>query len=120
MIEFMEESSGPSIGIRASGTLTKTEYDTVLIPELERLFARYGHLNIVFFMDEGFKGWDLEASWEDASYGLRHRADFGKLAVVGGPDWVAWCIKLSGFLMKGEIRIFGPEQLEQAWQWIKT
>jgi hypothetical protein len=30
-----------------------------------------------------------------------HQADFDKLAVVGGPAWVDWCIKLGGFLMKG-------------------
>jgi len=120
MIEFMNESGGNTVGIRATGKLTKTDYDTILIPQLTALFKAYGQLDIVFYMDDAFEGWDLEAAWDDASYGLMHRADFGKLAVVGGPAWVGWCIKLGGFLMKGEIKVFRPEQLDQAWQWIRT
>jgi hypothetical protein len=120
MIEFMSESSGNTIGIRASGKLTKADYETVLIPQLTELFKAHGQLNIVFLMGDEFEGWDLEAAWDDASYGLVHRADFGKLAVVGGPAWVNWCIKLSGFLMKGEIKVFDPGHLDQAWQWVRS
>jgi hypothetical protein len=120
MIEFMNESSGNAIGIRASGKLTKTDYDTILIPRLTELFKTCGQLNVIFYMDDTFEGWDLEAAWDDASYGLMHRADFDKLAVVGGPAWIDWCIKLGGFLMKGEIKVFPPEQLDQAWKWIRT
>ncbi|MEM5492782.1 STAS/SEC14 domain-containing protein [Hoeflea sp. AS16] len=120
MIEFMSESSGNTLGIHASGKLTKTDYETILIPKLAELFKAHGQLNIVFYMDETFQGWDLEAAWDDASYGLMHRADFGKLAVVGGPAWVDRSIRLIGFLIKGEIRVFGSDQLAQAWQWIRT
>lgn len=120
MIEFMERSSGKAVAIRATGQLSKHDYDAVLIPELERLFAEHGKLDLLFYMDTAFEGWDLGASWEDFSYGLQHRADFGKIAVVGGPAWVAWCVKLSGFLMKGEMRVLPTEALEEAWNWIRT
>ncbi len=120
MITFMSESSGNTIGVRASGKLTKFDYETVLIPKLTELFKAHGQLNIIFLLEEEFEGWDLEAAWDDASYGLMHRADFGKLALVGGPAWVGWCIKLSGFLMKGEIKVFDPGQLDQAWQWVRS
>lgn len=119
MIEFMPESSGNILGVKASGKLTDADYKHVLIPKFESLFKQHGKLNVLFYMDEAFEGWDLEAAWDDASYGLRHRADFNKLAVVGGPAWVEWCIKLSGFLMKGEIKVFPADQLESAWKWLK-
>ncbi|MHA1564890.1 MAG: STAS/SEC14 domain-containing protein [Alphaproteobacteria bacterium] len=120
MIEVMSESSGNVVGVRATGKLTDTEYKEVLIPKLEALFNQHGKLDVLFYMDEAFVGWDLDAAWDDASYGLKHRADFDKLAVVGGPTWVEWCIKLSGFLMKGEVKIFAADQLDRAWDWIKS
>jgi len=120
MIQFMPESSGNVLGVKATGKLTDTEYKQVLIPKFEALFEQHEKLNVLFYMDGAFEGWDLEAAWDDASYGLKHRADFGKLAVVGGPAWVDWCIKLSGFLMKGEIKIFPADQLNRAWAWIKS
>jgi hypothetical protein len=108
MIEFMSESSGNVTGIRATGKLTDADYKQTLIPRLESLFGEHGKVNVLFYMDESFEGWDLD-----------DRADFEKLAVVGGPAWVDWCIKLGGFLMKGEIRIFPVDQLDRAWNWVK-
>jgi len=119
MIEIMPESSDNVLGVKASGKLTHNEYQQILIPRLEKLFRQYGKLNVLFLMDPEFEGWELDAAWDDASYGLRHRADFGKLAVVGGSAWVEWCIKLAGFLMKGEIRVFSSQQIEEAWDWIR-
>lgn len=120
MIEVMGETSGNTIGLHASGKLTKTDYETIIIPRLTKLFETHEQLNIVFYMDDAFEGWDLEAAWDDTSFSLTHRADFGKLAVVDGPAWVNRSIKLVGFLIKGEIKVFSSDQLDQAWQWIRT
>ncbi len=118
MIGFLPESAGNLIGIRATGTLTSADYEKVFIPRLEKMFAEHGRLRILFYMDEGFTGWDLSAAWDDAAIALEHRADFEKIAVVGGPDWVTWCIKLSAFLVAGEIKVFPKDQLQEAWSWM--
>ncbi len=120
MFEFLPESAGNVVGIRVSGKLTDADYKQVLIPRLQALFSQHGKLKLLFHMASSFEGWDLSAAWADASYGLEHRADFDKLAVVGGPTWVELCIKLSGFLMKGEIKLFPAEELESAWAWLKS
>jgi hypothetical protein len=119
MIEFMPESSRNIVGMRAGGRLTDADYKHDLIPRLQSLFNQHGKLRVLFFMDETFEGWDLQAAWDDASLGIRHRTDFEKIAIVGGPTWVEWCIKLAGFLMKGEIRTFRSDQLTAAWKWIR-
>ena len=118
MIEFMERSKNACVGVRATGRLTDDDYAEFL-PKLEKLFEEHGKLNVLVLMDEGFEGWDLKAAWDDAKLGLVHRADFKRLAVVGGPEWVSWCIRLSGFLLKGEVRLFAPSDLEAAWSWIE-
>ena len=120
MIEVLPESAGNLIGIRATGTLTGADYETVLIPKLDKMFAEHGRLRILFYMDEGFKGWDLGAAWDDASIGLKHRAGFDKIAMVGGPDWVAWIMRLSAFLIAGEVKVFPKDQLQDAWSWVKV
>jgi len=120
MIEFMPDSSGNIVGIHAGGRLSDADYKHVLLPRLEALFAQHGKLRVLFLMDETFEGWNLEAAWDDASIGLQHRSDFEKIAVVGGPAWMEWCVKLAGFLMKGEVRTFPREQLSAAWDWVKS
>jgi len=119
MFTIMPESSGPVVGVRATGKLTDADYKETLIPALDKLFAAHGSLNVLIHLDKGFEGWEPLAAWDDARFGLGHRSDFGKIAVVGGPAWVEWCIKSFGFLMKGEIRIFPAGELDAAWAWVK-
>ena len=118
MIEFMDECAGKFVGIRASGKLTREDYEEILIPKLEQLFDAEGKLDLLLYMDEAFDGWEAGAAWDDATFGIRHRADFEKLAVVGGPAWVQGGLKAFGFLMKGEIRTYPADQLEKAWEWV--
>jgi len=120
MIEFMEESRGDTLALRASGTLTEDDYASVLIPKLEVLLQEYGKLRVLFYMDEGFEGWKPGAAWDDAKFGIKHRDNFAKLAVVGEPSWVDWCVKLSAWIMEGEVKTFDESQLRDALDWISA
>jgi hypothetical protein len=120
MIEIMAESSGSIIGIKAIGTLTDADYKDVLMPKLEALFAQHRKLRILFYMGEEFAGWTVGAAWDDARLGLNHRSDFEKIAIVGGPRWIEWCIKFATFLITGEIRTFPADKLQDAWDWVKA
>lgn len=118
MIEVMPRSAGNIVGLRVGGTLHAADYDRIL-PMLEDLFHKHGKLRVLFCAGADFKGWDLKAAWDDASFGFGHVADFERLALVGAPEWVEWCVKLSAFLFKGETRIFPADALDDAWAWIE-
>ena len=62
MIEFMSESDGKVLGIKATGNLTDADYKQILIPKLNALFGKFGKLNILLYMGNQFEGWDLEAA----------------------------------------------------------
>jgi hypothetical protein len=120
MIEFREESRGDTLALEASNKLTEDDYASVLIPKLEAILREYGKINVLFYMDEGFEGWESGAAWDDAKFGIKHRDDFTKLAVVGGPRWVEWCLKLSAWIMEGEVKTFDENQLRDALGWINS
>lgn len=118
MIEFMQESRGNTLALKASRKLTEDDYASVLIPKLDALLREHGKLKVLFYMDESFEGWEPGAAWDDAKFGIKHRADFAKLAVVGGPRWVEWCMRLSAWIMEGEVKTFDEAQLRDALEWI--
>jgi hypothetical protein len=117
MIEIMKESRGNIVGLHATGKLTEDDYKRML-PKLEDLFRAHGKLRVLFYADAGFEGWDMGAAWADSSFGFRHSADFERLALVGAPGWVVWCVKLSAFLFKGEVRVFEADARDEAWRWV--
>jgi len=119
MIELLGDSEESIVGVRVSGKLTAADYETYLIPALDRVFEREKRARFLVLMEEDFDGWTLDAAWDDFSYWLEHRAAFDKVAIVGAPKWVEWCINAMGFVLKGEFRLFERTRLAEAWGWLR-
>jgi SpoIIAA-like len=120
MIEIMKESTGNIVGIHATGMLTTTDYDQVLVPKLAELSQTFDTLRSLFYMDRDFKGWDLSAAWANTKLDFRFRGHLERVAIVGAPTWEEWCVRVAGLVMKGELETFRAEQLEDAWEWVKS
>lgn len=121
MFEILEESHGNVLGVRASGKLTKEDYDEILIPRVEAIYGEEGKVHLLFYMDEDFKGWEPMAMVEDFKVGIgKYGNDFDKFALVGGPEWVKLLMDLDSFLIKAEIKIFAVDQLGEAWDWLES
>ena len=118
MIEILPESEGRILAIRASEKLTDEDYKEVFIPRMDQLITEFGRIRVLITMAENFKGWEATAMWDDASFGMKHKEQFEKIAVVGAPKWVEWGIKLGGHLMPGAVKTFPASQLQAARDWL--
>lgn len=118
MFEILPKSHDGTIAIRVTGTLTDEDYQSVLIPALEQALAKKGKLRVLLLFED-FEGWDLQAAWDDAVFGMKQRADFDRLALVGAPSYVEWGMRLFAPLMSGSIRSFPAGKVDDAWQWIE-
>lgn len=119
MIEVLEQD-GNVLSLQASGKLTHADYEQVLIPRLEQIIKEYGKARILFAMGDGFHGWEPAAMWDDAKFGMKHRTDFDKCAVVGGSKWVEWATKIGSLLITCECKSFPATELQRAQSWIKA
>jgi hypothetical protein len=120
MIKVLPESGGNILVLRAESRLTDQDYKKVLIPRLESIIREHGKAKLLLDMGDEFQGWEGAALWDDARFGLAHRNDYEKMAVIGGPRWVEWGLKLAAMIMSGEIRSFSPSEREEALRWIKA
>lgn len=119
MITILPATEGRTLVVEASDKLTTQDYEEVFIPTLERLIRQYGKIRTVFYLSDSFSGWELGAMWDDAKFGVKHCNDFERLALVGGPRWMAWLTKLSGHFMHCEVKTFDQGALEEAIAWTK-
>jgi len=120
MIEIMPESHDNILGARAIGKLTDDDYKNVLIPRMEELAEEHGNARFLFFLDEGFEGWEPEAAWDDAKFGVKLQKGLERMAVVGGPKWVEWGMKLDNYITHTEVKTFPTDELQEAWDWIES
>jgi hypothetical protein len=120
MIEVLPESQGKVIGVKISGKLTAQEYEEVIIPRVEAILQAHDKARFMWLLDDSFQGAEAGAVWDDTKFGLKHRKDFEKLALVGGSKWMEWLTKLAAKLISGETRTFPLEQAQEAWDWLKS
>ena len=120
MVTIMPQSHDNVLGVQGTGKVTEDDYQNVLVPHLEAILKKYGKVRFLYYLDEDFTGWELGAMWEDAKFGLRHKDDCEKVAVVGGPKWVAWGTRLVSHFMEGQVKIFPLEELQAAWDWLES
>ena len=120
MIEILPESGGNVLAVRAGEKLTDADYKETFIPNLEKVIAQHGKARLLFDCGENFRGWEPKAAWDDAKYGIKHRNDFEKIAVVGAGRWIEWATKLDAHFIGGEVKVFPKDQLKDAMEWIKA
>ena len=118
MIEVSPESKGKTLILHAVGKLTDQDYKDVLIPRVESIIREYGKARLLLDMGDEFHGWEAAAMWDDAHFGLKHRDDFEKMGVIGGPKWVEWALKIAKLAISGEMRSFSSGERAEALRWI--
>lgn len=120
MLKISEESEGNILILEAESKLTDEDYKQVFIPRLEAIIQEHGQVRLLLDMGDPFQGWKPKAAWDDAYFGLTHRKDFEKIAVIADRRWVEWAFRLSAPLFPGEKKVFSPSERAEAHRWIKS
>jgi hypothetical protein len=118
MLQILPESQANILGLKVGGKFTSRDCQELLIPRLKNLIREHGRVRVLLCLDEDFQGSDLEALSQEA-FGLQHRDDFQRIAVVGASWWLSLQLKLMAPLIAGEVRNFSRAELPEAWTWIR-
>jgi hypothetical protein len=119
MLEILPESTETCIGFRVRGELTTEDYDGFL-PKLDEAIAAQGKINLLMDMSD-FEGWaGLDAAKADYKFGTQQYRQVEKAAFIGHKKRQKWAVKIMDpFTRHTNERFFEPDQLEDAWLWIK-
>ena len=65
MITVMQDIPAHVAAFTASGEVTKTDYDTVLIPRIEEVNKTHGHIHFLFELKTDVSNFTAAAWWKD-------------------------------------------------------
>jgi hypothetical protein len=120
MIERIEEMLPGTVGLRASGKLSREDYREVLEPVL-REAVESGELRLVFVLTD-FEGLEPGAWIEDVKTGLgvwvRDHSAWKRFALVTDVEWVAKAMRAFAWMAPGEVSVYRLDQLEEAKGWV--
>jgi SpoIIAA-like len=120
VIERIDEMPVGTIGLRASGKLSRDDYRQVLEPAL-REGIDAGELRLLFALTD-FHGLEPEAVPEDVKTGLSawfgHHSAWKRFALVTDVEWVAKAMHMFAWMTPGEVMIYDLDGLEDARGWV--
>lgn len=118
MIEQIEGLPAGTLGFRARGQVTATDYERVLVPDVEAAFALNRKLRLLYVIGEDFTGFDPGALWDDAKLGMRHLSGWERVALVTDVPWLRMTATAMGFVVPAEFRLFPYAELAAAKRWV--
>lgn len=118
MVERIPDLPDNVLGFTAKGTVTAHDYESIIIPAVEQLFARQQKGRFLYHLGEDFTGFEAAAMWDDTKLGLTHLAGWEKLAVVSDVEWIRAAVKIFGLAIPGHVRTFHNAEFADAKQWI--
>lgn len=120
MIETLSGFPDNVVGFKASGHVTRQDYETVVIPAVEAAFRLHPSLRLYYQLDSDFEGIGPGAVWEDFKVGMEHVRHWERIALVTDVDWIGAAMKVFSFLMPGEVRLFPLSDAAQAHEWLAS
>lgn len=118
MIELLGGFGDGVVAVACHGTVTRRDYETVLVPAVEAALGRHNRVRVYYEMAEDFAGFEAGAMWEDTKVGLGHLSRWERIAVVSDAEWIRRSVAALGFLMPAAVRVFARAERDQARAWV--
>ncbi|ANI40268.1 STAS/SEC14 domain-containing protein [Mycolicibacterium vaccae] len=119
MIEVLEGMPAGVVGFRVSGRLSGDELRD-FGPTMETMLDG-DEIRLVEVVSDDYQGFGPGGLFEDLKMSLgtfvhRHGA-FRRIAIVADKEWIAHTLHAVGWMVPGELKLFGIADLEQAKAW---
>ena len=118
MIEPVHGFPEKVVAFVCKGHVTKRDYETVLIPAVNKALKQAGKLRLYYQFDPGFSGIEAGAVWDDFKVGMEHLLRWERIAVVTDVDWIRYTIRVFSFVIPGVTKIFPVNEEAKAREWI--
>ena len=120
MLTKLEGMPAHVAAFRATGEVTKEDYENVLVPEIERVDKQHGHIHFMMEMATPSKNFSLGAWLQDAWHGLKHYRGWKKVAIVADEKTIEKITNLFSAIIPGTSKGFALSQLDEAKQWVAS
>ena len=108
------------VWIEAGAKLDAEVFET-FVPLFERIAERRsGTVPMLIELKPDFNGWNIGGLWRDLKFDIRHKHQFGRIAIVVDRKWVEWGTKFSAPLFSGDMRYFDLDDIEKAEDWARA
>lgn len=118
MLEVVRGFPSGIDAVRASGTVTKEDYQRVVEPLLDAARRENRRIRLLYQAGPDLHGFSPAAAWEDTKVGLASLRLFEGCAVVTDIGWIRDLSRLGAFLVPCPVRVFTGHERDEAVAWL--
>lgn len=118
MIQILNDLPEHVIGFRASGKVTKEDYDKILMPAVYEQSKKFNKINFLLWLDTDISNYTFGAWVDDALVGLKHFTHWHKVAIVSHYRVIKRITNIFGHLVPGTYKGFQIVELDEAKKWV--
>jgi hypothetical protein len=118
MIELLRGFPDNVVAIKCHGEVTRQDYDTVLVPAVEKALTSHDKIRLLYEAGPEFRGVDAGAAWEDFKVGIEHFSRWERMAVITDLAWISLATRLFSIFLPGTIRVYPTADAAKARLWI--
>ena len=107
-------------GFTASGKVTKEDYETVVIPEVDKIVKQHGHIHFLLVLNTDVSNFSPGAWMKDALVGVKHLSKWKKMAIVSDQKGVEKITDIISPVVPGESKGFSLAELDEAKRWVSS
>lgn len=119
MMKAIDDLHDGIVGVEAHGRVTHEDYETVLIPAVERALEAHRKVRFLYRLAPDFTGFTGAALWDDARIGLRHLRAWERIAVVTDARWIAELVKAFRYVVPAKTKVFRNDEMQTARDWLQ-
>ncbi|MCC2274409.1 STAS/SEC14 domain-containing protein [Streptomyces sp. ET3-23] len=120
MLERAEDTPAGVDAVKAIGTVTKSDYETVVEPLVDAARREGRRIRILCEIGPEFRSFTPGAGWEDLKVGIGALRLFEGCAVVTDIAWIRESTRLVSFLTPCPVRLFDIQEREEALRWLES
>lgn len=118
MIQLIPNTPNNIAAFRATGEITKENYQNVVFPEIERLLNHINHINFLLVLDTELENFTTGAWIQDALLGLKNIAKWNRAAIVTDSDTIISFTNGFSYIVPGEFKGFKKSEYDEAITWV--
>jgi hypothetical protein len=120
MLERISDLPDGVRGLRASGTVSKDDYDRIVEPLLDEARRDGRRIRFLYHLTPAFTGFTAGGAWEDARIGMHYLRLFERCAVVTDKDWIRGASHFVGALLPCPVKTYEQTRYDEAVAWLAS
>ncbi len=116
MIQQITDLPENMVGFRASGEVTKDDFDIVL-KRVEEIVEKTGKLNYLLYLETSPANFTIGAWMKDGFLGVQNLTNWNRAAIVSDSEIVKKFTDVFSDIMPGEFKGFEMDDLQRAIDW---